>query len=70
MPGRAWSACELSLGVLEFAGDGAIDDVVADLDPDPAHDLRILHDQQMDRRVVLRTQGLRQGIGLFMDAGG
>ena len=53
VPG-ARSAGELASGVVEAAGDGAVDDVVADLDADAADDVGVDDDVEVHRAAVLR----------------
>ena len=57
---RGRSARETTPGVVEPAGDGAVDDVVADLDPEAADEARVEDDVQLHRRGVLLAQRLGQ----------
>ena len=62
--GGRWSgsAGEPASGVVEPAGDGAVDDLVADLDAEAAEDLGVDDDVEVDRRVVLAAQRLGEPV--------
>ena len=50
----------LTTGVVEPAGDGAVDDVVTDLDPEAPDQARVEDDVQLHGRGVLRAQCVGQ----------
>src|SRR3954447_1798741 len=54
------SAGQTTSGVVEPAGDGAVDDLVADLDAEAAEDLRVDDEVEVHRGVVLAAQQLRE----------
>src|SRR4029079_10322011 len=56
------SADQAPSGVVEPAGDGAVDDLVADLDADAAEDVRVDDDVEVDGRVVLAAEELGQAL--------
>ena len=66
--GRRVAACgsagEVPAGSLELAEHGAVDDLVADLDPDAPDDLLVDDDLELDGPAVDALQGTGQALPL------